>query len=331
MMARRRLSMCSVVLATWLALLPAAAHGHGGSHPGDWPRTWSELPAAWEFDLGVVIPLVISGIWYLVGICRLWSAAGVGRGIQGWQASCFLAGWMALVIALVSPLHQWGNALFSVHMVQHELLMLVCAPLLVVSQPIVAMFKAVPISWSRLLTGLSKQTWFAKSWHWLTHPLCAWLVHAAVLWLWHIPALFDATLKSDLIHALQHLSFLLSALLFWWAVLCREPWRASLGISVLYMFTTAIHSGFLGALITFATTAWYPGYFERTQSWRLTPLEDQQLGGLVMWVPACSIYIAVGLATFVVWLKRSERNVTRWEREQTARHISIDHGGVIQP
>jgi putative membrane protein len=90
---------------------------------------------------------------------------------------------------------------------------------------------------------------------------------------------------------------------------------AGYGVAVLYLFTTALHSGLLGALITFAASVWYPAYRETTASWGLTPLEDQQLGGLIMWVPACLTYIVAGLALFAAWLRTSEERVRRWEAQ----------------
>jgi cytochrome c oxidase assembly factor CtaG len=309
-------------IAAWLTitlLSAVAAPAHGGKHaanePPRGPRNLTELAWSWEFDVGVVVPLVISAALYAAGVMRLWRAAGVGRGVRRWQAAAFTGGWITLVVALVSPLHPWGNVLFSAHMVQHELLMLVAAPLLAISQPLVAMLKALPGSWSRAITAWSVSGVWQRVWATITHPLVAWLIHAVVLWAWHIPVLFDATLTNDFIHALQHLSFLLSALLFWWSILCSPAWRMSLGVAVLYMFTTALHSGFLGALITFATTSWYPAYQDTTAAWGLTPLEDQHLGGLIMWAPAYSIYIVFALATFVVWMQRSQRRVARWEQE----------------
>ena len=107
-----------------------------------------------------------------------------------------------------------------------------------------------------------------------------------MLWTWHVPVLFQATLDSEFVHALQHASFLFSALLFWWAILHGRVRAVGFGVAVLYMFTTALHSGLLGALLTLAGTVWYPIYDSTTASWGLTPLQDQQLGGLIMWIPA---------------------------------------------
>jgi len=106
---------------------------------------------------------------------------------------------------------------------------------------------------------------------------------------------------------------LASALLFWWALIHGHRGVTNYGVAVFYLFTTAIHSGLLGALLTFARTVWYPDY-SNTQVWGLTALEDQQIGGLIMWVPACSVYIIAGLAMFAQWLRQSEQRVIRREQ-----------------
>jgi putative membrane protein len=136
----------------------------------------------------------------------------------------------------------------------------------------------------------------------VTAPAAVWLLHAVALWAWHVPALFNAALASDPIHALQHLSFFGTAVLFWWGLVQDRYDRMQYGAAVLYVFTTAVHSGVLGALLTLSPWPWYPAYATTTAAFGLTPLEDQQLGGLIMWVPAGAIYVAVGLAFFAAWL-----------------------------
>src|SRR4051812_10117668 len=301
-----------LILVFWAgAARLATAHGlepHGEHHAAG-PRDWAELGRTWGLEPGVLIPLVLSAAWYARGVGRLWRDGHAGRGVRAWEALSFAAGWLALVVALVSPLHPWGSVLFSAHMTQHEILMLVAAPLLVLGKPIVACLKALPPGWARRASGWTRVPWWRRTWAAVTDPFAAWLIHAAVLWAWHVPALFQATLDDVFVHALQHLSFLLSALLFWWAVVQGRPRAAGYGVAVLYMFTTALHSGFLGALIVVARTVWYPAYSGTTASWGLTPLEDQQIGGLIMWVPACSVYIIAGLALFAGWLRESDRRV----------------------
>jgi cytochrome c oxidase assembly factor CtaG len=218
----------------------------------------------------------------------------------------FALGWGTLVLALVSPVHAWGSVLFSAHMTQHELLMLVAAPLLVLGRPVVPFLWALPRPWALALARWSKLGAWETTWRTISNPVVAWIIHAVVLWVWHAPALFEATLENESVHALQHATFLFSALLFWWAVIHGRRRALGFGFAVLYMFTTALHSGLLGALLTFANSVWYASYVERTAAWGLTPLEDQQIGGLIMWIPAGLVYIAAGLALFAGWLHESE-------------------------
>jgi putative membrane protein len=172
---------------------------------------------------------------------------------------------------------------------------------------------ALPSVWARGVGGWAKVGWFRRAWRWLTNPLAAWAIHAVALWGWHVPILFEATLKSDLIHTAQHVCFLGSALLFWWALVHGPQGWMGYGAAVLYLFTTSVHSGVLGALITFAGTVIYPAYAPTTEAWGVAPLEDQQLGGLIMWVPAGLVYIVAGLALCAGWMRESERRVLRSE------------------
>ena len=215
-----------------------------------------------------------------------------------------------LVLALVSPLHPLGEALFSAHMVQHEILILVCAPLLVVSRPLVPMLWGLPFSWRRTVGQWSKLPWVERGWRSVTSPPSAWWIHAVALWVWHAPAMFQATLSSAWMHAAQHLSFLLSALLFWWSLFYAHG-RLGYGASVIYVFTTSVHTSILGALLTLSSTLWYPAYANGTAPWGLSALEDQQIGGLVMWIPASVVYLGMALLLIVQWLRESETMVVR--------------------
>ena len=224
---------------------------------------------------------------------------------------------MVLSLALVSPLHPLGEALFSAHMAQHEILMLLAAPMLVVSRPLVPLLWGLPFGWRRVAGRWSKMRPVQRIWESLTLPLAAWCIHAAALWIWHAPALFQATLTSELAHSAQHLSFLLSALLFWWALL-YGPGRMNYGSGVLYIFTTGVHTSILGALLTFASSVWYPAYRSTAPLWGITSLEDQQVGGLIMWIPAGLVYLAAGLILFAAWLWQSDQMDFATEPRRTA-------------
>jgi putative membrane protein len=283
-----------------------------GAHEGK-PHAFHDLWYTWGRDPFIIAGLALTAWAYWRGLRRVWHESVRGRARRRWEAWAFGFGWLALFVALVSPLHPWGEVLFSAHMTQHEVLMLVAAPLLVLGHPLVPFLWALPAKWRQQVGAVGKQKSVQRVWRTLTNPLVAWAIHAVALWVWHIPALFQATLTSGLVHTLQHLSFLGSALLFWWALIHGRRGLMGYGAAVLYMFTTSVHSGVLGALITFAHSPWYPAYATSTASWGLTPLEDQQLGGLIMWVPAGLVYIIAGLALMVGWMRESERRVARRE------------------
>jgi putative membrane protein len=309
---RRSISSFSVSLRLLYLFLCLASSSAAWAH-GVKPDSAADLWQDWSLEPGVVIPLLLSAWLYAIGLHRLWGKTRIGRGVHKWEAGCYAAGWFALVIALVSPLHPWGQVLFSAHMTQHEVLMLVAAPLLVLGRPLAPFLKALPSGWARHLASLGTAKTWRHVWEMLTQPFVAWLIHGVILWTWHAPALFEATLESEWVHALQHLSFLGSALLFWWAVLHGRERAMGYGLAVLYLFTTALHNGLLGALLTFARSVWYPAYASTTIAWGLTPLEDQQLGGLIMWVPAGLVYVLAGLVLFANWLRTSGQRVSAAE------------------
>ena len=290
----------STVLVLAITCGSAAAHEDGelGSRP---------LWQAWNSDWWLWLLIAASGWLYLRGVRRLWSAAAPGAGVNVVQALSFALGWLTAVIALLSPLDALGNVLFSAHMAQHELLMIVAAPLLILGHPLGPFVWALPASWRKPAAEVCRETGLQHAVRWLTRPLCAWIVGAAALWLWHIPAWFDAALANQALHAFQHACFFISALLFWWALFQRRAPVSRYGLGVFYVFTTGVHSSILGALLTFSSHPWYSPYAATTQAWGLTPVEDQQLGGLIMWIPGGLIYLCVALALMLVWLHRSER------------------------
>jgi putative membrane protein len=295
------------------ALLCAAFASSAFAHVGEGPPTWS---LHWTFEPWVIACLLSSAAGYALGLHRLWRHAGVGRGVTRAQALAFAGGWLSLVIALVSPLDALGVELFSAHMLQHELLMVVAAPLLCLSRPLVLWTWALSPAWRRRVGGWTGNTGWRSVWGGLTAPATTWGLHAVALWGWHLPLLFEAALHDNGVHTLQHVSFLGTALLFWWSALkpsapSAPSARAAQGRALVYLFTTMVHTAALGALLTLSSVLWYPSYQATSTALGLDPLEDQQLGGLVMWVPAGLAYIAAGLALAMRWAGLGARAVRR--------------------
>jgi len=270
----------------------AAAHTLAPGGAPDAPHDLGELTFA--FEPGVVIPLLLALALWTAGALRM---RGTRDATPRGAVLAFLGGWLLLALALVSPIHPLGQALFSAHMVQHELLMLGAAPLLVLARPTVAFLRALPPAAARALVGVGDHLRF------LVDPLVAWLLHAIVLWAWHAPGLFERALHEEPVHALQHASFLAAALLFWEAVLHGERHGQGVGVALGSLFTTALHTTLLGVLLTFARTPWYLSYAATAPSWGMSALDDQQLGGLVMWIPGGLVYTVAGL----VLLRRALR------------------------
>lgn len=256
---------------------------------------------AWTFDPLVLVPVTVGSTLYARGVSRLWRSAGTGRGVARWQALCFASGIAVLLAAQVSPIAALGGTLFSAHMIQHVLIIGLAAPLLVLGAPGPAFAWALPRA--RLAT-LRKRVlhtgWFRGATRALTLPLVAWTLHGAAIWVWHEPGLYSTTVHNNLVHAAQHFSFFATALLFW-GVAVR---RAMPAIGVFYIFTTAVHGSLLGALLVLTSEPVYLPYLETAPLWSLTALEDQQLGGLIMWVPAGLIYFIAALLVSASLLSR---------------------------
>jgi putative membrane protein len=263
----------------------------------------------WEFTPLVVAPLAVTAVLYVAGLLRLWRRAGVGRGISRWAATSFAVGWLTLVVSLVTPIAWLSEILFSVHMTQHTLLLLVAAPFLTLGHPLLAWVWALDGGRREAVAHAFRGPRTVAAWHALTAPLSVFVIQALALWLWHIPSWYEAALHSELIHALEHLCFVLAGSLFWWAMVNGRYGRSGYGLGVLYVFLTAIHSSALGALVTVAPSVWYGEYARQGAVWRIDALADQQLAGLLMWIPAGVIFIVFGLALLAAWLGESERRV----------------------
>jgi cytochrome c oxidase assembly factor CtaG len=186
-------------------------------------------------------------------------------------------------------------------MIEHEIVMAVSAPLLVAARPIGTMLWSLPRR-GRLAVG----RWLRRRsvvtlWDRLSSGGSATVLHGIAIWAWHAPVLFDEAVTNVAVHRLQHLSFLLTAMLFWWSVL----YRSNQGIAAWHLFVTMIHTGILGALMALTPKVLYQVQTASAAEWGLTPLQDQQLAGLIMWVPAGTVYAGAAMALMVIWIRQS--------------------------
>lgn len=290
--------------------LPAAAHNGEHHH---------ELTATQFWNTATAISLVTIAVFYAIGLRRLWRSDAGRKTVRPWRAMSFALGCAATAIALLSVLDRWSDILFSAHMAQHEILMLVSAPLMVLGRPfIVTLWSVSPATRDRVAATV-RSNLVAKTWDAISGPLAVLLLHAIVLWAWHIPFLFEAALHNETIHVIQHLGFFLTAALFWWALIHGRYGKLGYGVAVLYIFATAMHAEVLGALLTFGSHTWYPTHASRTAAAGVSAVADQQLAGIVMWIPFGVVFVLIALGLFAAWLGEAERRVAFTASEQIVR------------
>ena len=276
----------SPVLLLLAVAAPALAHvGH--EHP--------EGPS-WSLDPLVTVPLGLMLLLFLVGRRRLARRSSLPRTRAWW----FVAGWAVLALALVSPLHEGGERSFTLHMAEHELIMLVATLLLAASRAGGTLAWGLPARARRALAAGWKAP-LAALWQRMTEPVTATVVQAVVMWAWHAPALFDRALRSQGWHVAQHLSFIVASLAFWVAMLGRR--RGGYLLSAACLFLTSLVEGALGALMALSSSPWYPDYAAMGMSGiGLDPANDQQLAGLIMWIPGGLVHGAAALLLLHRWL-----------------------------
>jgi putative membrane protein len=289
--------------AGWVALLllsaPVSLLAHGDElHEINAPRALS------PWDVSVLGLLLIVGTLYFLGAAKLARRSTAGR---WFEPAAFGIGWAALVLSVLPPIDSLSIQYFSVHMVQHELMMLVGAPLVVFGRPLQRCLTGLPDSSRIRAAHVLQRPSMSGAWRVLTAPLVAWALHGLAIWVWHMPALYDAAVGNEGIHALQHAMFVGTAALFWWGMLYGRYGRAGYGAAVFYVFLTVVHTGILGAMVTFSRTPLYPIYAAPAAALGVDQLVDQQRAGLLMWIPAGIVMTLLGLALFAAWLGESER------------------------
>ena len=265
------------------------AFGGGGLRsPGDCRASGAGLPACRRSSTGA----------------PRGSAAAARKGCP----TSFLAGVLLLLLALVSPIDTLGDGyLFSAHVVQHFLLALIIPPLWLLGTP------------RTLAEAALRRPLIRRIERVLAQPLVAWTLGVGTMILWHLPPLFNAALASDSLHICQHLSFLITGTIFWWPVLgpIEERRMAPLHHTIAYLFSACVCCSLLGAVLTFMPPGAYPAYLNPhdqlgilrlvRNGWGLDPKTDQQLGGLLMWVPGCFVYLSAILATAARWYGTAEQ------------------------
>jgi putative membrane protein len=306
--------------ALWIVLVlallitkPAAAH------PGE-PPALHDLGTAWNWDPLILAGVVLMSGLYARGMAALRRRQGRLRLIQKLRAVAFAVSQIAIIAALISPLEAMAGLYFSSHMVQHMLLTHIAAPLIALSFPISPFLMALPDAQRRRVGRwwASNPFGLRTAWRFLTQPAVPWLLYAITLWVWHMPFLYSAAVENEFIHFLEHLFFIIAAVLFWWTVVhyfARSISRR--GIGVMYLFLFAVQNSLLGALLTFSTVPWYPVYIDRAQELGISAIADQNLAGLIMWIPDGVLNVIVAIILMKMWLEGMEQRQQSLERRST--------------
>ncbi len=280
-----------------LALLGAAAPALAAPATALRSLQWSAEPA-------VLVPIVLSTLWYLAGFARLARLHTTVPLYRPKQALCFLAGELTLVLALLSPLDDLADQLFSAHMLQHMLLLMAAPPLLVWGRPAMAFLWAFGPAGRKRLGKAWQALGLTHGINGLMHPLLVWVLFCGVFIVWHFPDPYQWALHDETVHTVEHISFVATALMFWTIVI--EPSgrrRLDYGATLLFILTAAVLSSLPGAIITLAAMPLYPDYAAGTQRWGLSLVQDQQLAGLLMWIPGGMVYLVAAGAVILKWLE----------------------------
>lgn len=241
---------------------------------------------SWPCDPWIIGPLLLTALIYTRGWMGLRVRSSHRFGFQPLFA--FLCGLLAIFLALASPVEPFSSLLLSIHMMQHLLLMLVAPPLLWMGAPLLPMLRGLPIAIRRQWIGpLLRAPLLRAGFLWLMHPVVAWLLFIAAMWIWHTPQLYERTLGFDNLHYLEHGCFLGTALLFWYPVIQPFPSRPrfSRWVMLPYLLLADIQNTILAAILTFSDRVLYPHYANVPRIWNISPLEDQAIAGVIMWVP----------------------------------------------
>jgi putative copper resistance protein D len=291
-------------------VFPALAAAHGPVPP-DRP-TLASLALGWHFEPAVAVPLSLAAVGWLA-LDRRVRRLHPDRPIAVVRTAAFLGGLATIAVALMSGIERYDTTLFSVHMVQHLLLLLVAPPLIALSAPITQLLRASSAeARNRLLLPILRSTPVSV----LAHPVVASLTFGLVLWVTHFSPLFNLALEDRAAHDAEHAAYLVSGLLFWWPVVGLDPSPRRMGYAarVLYLLLQLPLNSFLGMAILFANTPLYAHYATLGSPFGITPLADQALAGGIMWLAGDVAFIGAILGVVAAWMRHDQRDAPAAER-----------------
>lgn len=262
---------------------------------------------AWSFEPELLIPVGIVGYWYARGLQR-WQERS--REHPAWRVASYYAGLLLVVLSQMSPLGGLATHHFSFHMIQHEVVMMLAIPLILLGAPTTPVLRGMP-RWLRTQTvePALQGEGLRAIYRFFTHPIIAGAVFTATLYAWHlIPGWYARALHNEVIHDLQHISFAFAALLFWWNIIDPKPLRAvmSYPVRMAYLIVAGTPKHLLAAFLTLADTQFYRAPYEVEGAYfqALSIEQDQVLGGIIMWVPSQLLMVIVAGIVFFVWYRK---------------------------
>ena len=275
---------------------------------------------SWNWRLDVILPLLLLGILYTVGWRRLKMRTSrrkrshSNRLVKGWRLAAYLAGLFFVGLALLSPIDSLGGQLFFMHMIQHLLMIMIAPPLLLIANPMPFLLWGLPPVWRKSVgRGLSKllhrKSGFRQGVRSATAPGIVWLVWVISVFGWHDPQAYQAAIRLEWLHDVEHLSFFISSMTFWWLVTGAGPHiHKQMGLwgRIAFVLIAVPPNMALGAVLAFVGRAVYPYYEAVPRLWGLTAVTDQQIGGVIMWIPGSMMFIFAALILVAREFSREE-------------------------
>jgi len=290
-----------------LALRPGAAAAHGEAVAAP---TFPDVLLAWSFDPLAIALIGAAALVYLRAVREV-NAAHPRSPVPRWRTAAFLGGLAAIAVALLSPIERYETALISVHMVQHMLLQLVAAPLLLLAAPVTLALRAASPGWR----GWLLRVLHSRVVRVVTHPLVAWTAFVVVAWGWQFSPLYDLAAESTLVHYVQHAVYLGVALLFWWPIVAVDPAPRKLAFPgrAAYVALSIPQNSFLGITLMNVQPSLYPHYWVQLRDWGPPFAEDLQIAGAIMWGMGAMVLVLALLLVLGAWMRSEDRRTRRRE------------------
>lgn len=310
-------------------------------------ESWPAILGHWSFDAQIMLLVVVSGVLYWIGTNATLAALPKDHrlGPRTWKVGLFYLALLLIVIALESPLDYLSHQLMWAHMIQHLILIMLVPELILLGDPALPLLRGLPITLRRRALGqvLGWVHALGRVIGAVSRPVPAFCLFIGTLWLWHWPAFYDLTLQDQGMHDLEHMSFLLTAILFWWQVIDQTQFRCRLSYvhRAIYVFCGAVGNHLLAVVLAFVTVPLYAYRHLAERPGGISALGDQQLAGGIMWVPGMFLYGTAFAIFLYKWLQSEKLSIgqsvpvaqepARRQHRRAALGVATPLGGDVSP